>query len=65
VALYRRVHRGLRGARGSPLQPVPLGQGGDVATILTAPSLTRYEYEQSTDAISLTRIVVNNKERTP
>jgi hypothetical protein len=44
---------------------VPLGQGGDVATILTAPSLTRYEYEQSTDAISLTRIVVNNKERTP
>jgi hypothetical protein len=44
---------------------VPLGQGGDVATILSAPSLTRYEFDQSTGEISLTRIAVNNKKRMP
>jgi hypothetical protein len=36
-----------------------------VATILTGPSLTRYEFNQSTGEISLTRIAVNNKERMP
>jgi peptide/nickel transport system substrate-binding protein len=35
----------------------------DVTTILTAPSLTRYEFDQSTGEISLTQIAVNNKER--
>jgi peptide/nickel transport system substrate-binding protein len=37
----------------------------DVVTILTAPSLTRYEFDQSTGEISLTRIAVNNKQRMP
>jgi peptide/nickel transport system substrate-binding protein len=37
----------------------------DVAAILTAPSLTKYEFDQSTGEISLTRIAVNNKERMP
>jgi hypothetical protein len=37
----------------------------DVAAILTAPSLTKYEFEQLAGEISLTRIAVNNKERMP
>jgi peptide/nickel transport system substrate-binding protein len=37
----------------------------DVATIITAPSLTRYEFDQATGEISLTQIAVGNKERMP
>jgi peptide/nickel transport system substrate-binding protein len=35
----------------------------DVATSLTAPSLTRYVFDQASGEISLTQIAVNNKER--
>ena len=35
----------------------------DLATVLTAPSLTRYVFDQASGEISLTQIAVNNKER--
>jgi peptide/nickel transport system substrate-binding protein len=35
----------------------------DVATVLTAPSLTRYVFDQASGEISLTQIAVDNKER--
>jgi peptide/nickel transport system substrate-binding protein len=35
----------------------------DLATVLTAPSLTRYVFDQASSEISLTQIAVNNKEQ--
>ena len=35
----------------------------DVATVVSAPSLTRYVFDQASGEISLTQIAVDNKER--
>jgi peptide/nickel transport system substrate-binding protein len=37
----------------------------DLATVLAAPSLTRYVFDQASAEISLTQIAVNNKEQMP
>ena len=37
----------------------------DLSTVLAAPSLTRYVFDQASSEISLTQIAVNNKERMP
>jgi peptide/nickel transport system substrate-binding protein len=42
---------------------VPLGW--DLSTVLAAPSLTRYVFDQASSEISLTQIAVDNKERMP
>lgn len=37
----------------------------DLSTVLAAPSLTRYVFDQAAAEISLTQIAVSNKERMP
>jgi hypothetical protein len=37
----------------------------DLATVVSAPSLTRYVFDQATGEISMTQIAVGNKQRLP